>query len=171
MPLFSIVVTAYKNDKYLDGCLSSLVNQTFQDWECVVVNDASPDSVSAIAHRFADADSRFRVLDLPNNKGLHLARKAGITECSGEYVIFLDADDEFGASGPSALAEFIGGHSADMVHFGINVIPDGVSGEVGRSFGDYVNASFPDCDHDELLVKIFAKDGGYQQDWRVTQRA
>ena len=171
MPLFSIVVTAYNNDAYLPGCLNSLVTQTFQDWECVVVNDASPDSTSEIAHRFADSDSRFKVVDLLENRGLHLARKAGLAECVGEYVIFLDADDEFGCKGLAEMAEFVKSHPVDMVHFGINVIADGVSDEAGREFSDYVNLPFPDCGRDELLKGVFAKDGGYKQDWRVTQRA
>ncbi len=171
MPLFSIVVTAYNNDSYLPGCLNSLAAQTFQDWECIVVNDASPDSTSEIAHRFASEDSRFKALDLPQNSGLHLARKAGLAQCGGQYVIFLDADDEFAVDGLADLAEFVQAHSVDMVHFGINVVSDGVSEQTGSEFGAYVNRPFADCGHDELLHGIFTKEGGYQQDWRVTQRA
>lgn len=63
MLTFSIVVTAYNNDTYLPGCLDSLVAQTYGSWECVVVNDASPDTTAAIAARYAAGDARFIPLD------------------------------------------------------------------------------------------------------------
>lgn len=171
MPLFSIVVTAYGNDEYLPGCLNSLANQTFTDWECVVVNDASPDSTLEIAQRFSSSDARFKVVDLKENRGLHLARKAGAKACAGEYVIFLDADDEFTADGLDQLAKHVAAADADMVHFGINVIAAGVGDSDCEGFGAYINNELPDVTRAELVKRIFSRDGGYQQDWRVTQCA
>ncbi len=171
MPTFSIVVTAYKNCEYLPACLQSLADQTLADWECIVVNDASPDETSSVAHRFADADDRFKVLDLEKNVGLHLARKAGLKACSGEYVIFLDADDDFAADGLQKLAAAIDGSEADIAHFGITVVPDGADADACKAFEENVNGELSEVGRDELLRLVFAADGGYVQDWRVTQRA
>ena len=171
MPTFSIVVTAYNNCEYLPACLQSIADQTLADWECVVVNDASPDSTSAVAHRFADADDRFKVLDLEKNSGLHLARRAGLAACSGDYVIFLDADDDFAAEGLSQLADALESRPADIAHFGIKVVADGAEEEACAAFEENVNGALEDVDREGLLRSVFAEDGGYVQDWRVTQRA
>ena len=171
MPTFSIVVTAYKNSEYLPACLQSLVDQSFLDWECVVVNDASPDETSAVAHKFSDSDRRFRVLDLVNNVGLHLARRAGVQACRGDYVIFLDADDDFDAEGLSRLAEAVQENPADILHFGISVISDGADADACEAFENNVNGEQDAWTRDQLLNFVFAADGGYLQDWRVTQRA
>lgn len=169
MPFFSIVLTAYNNGRYLPDCLNSLTKQTLVDWECIIVNDASPDSTSEIAHSFAKADDRFKVLDLRENQGRHLARKIGVDECSGKYVIFLDADDEFAIDGLSQLAQHVRITDADIVHFGINVIAAGVKESDCESFESYINQPLPDANRNELIKRIFAKDGGFKQDWRVTQ--
>ena len=171
MPTFSIIVTAFKNCEYLPACLQSLADQTLADWECVVVNDASPDDTSAVAHRFADADPRFRVLDLEKNVGLHLARRAGVAAAKGDYVIFLDADDDFAAEGLEQLAAAIAARPADIYHFGINVIADGADPDACEAFEENVNQDFDDAGREALLRSVFASDGGYLQDWRVTQRA
>lgn len=171
VPTFSIVVTAYNNSEYLPACLQSLANQTFADWECIVVNDASPDDTSAVAHGFADSDERFRVLDLEQNVGLHLARRAGVEACRGDYVIFLDADDDFDTDGLRLLSASLREHPADIAHFGITVIPDGADPEACVAFEENVNGEQDAWGRAELLASVFAADGGYLQDWRVTQRA
>lgn len=171
MPTFSIVVTAYKNSEYLPACLQSLVDQTFSDWECIVVNDASPDNTSTIAHRFSEADGRFHVLDLEHNVGLHLARRAGVQACQGDYVIFLDADDDFDVDGLRQLLLATKEHSADILHFGITVIPGAADAEACKAFEQNVNNGQEGWSRKELLDSVFAADGGYLQDWRVTQRA
>lgn len=170
---FTVIVTAYDNAAFLPACLESVAHQTHPAWRCVVVNDASPDETSQVAHRFADADERFLVIDLPENRGLHLARKVGIEACQDGYSLFLDADDELA---PTALERFAavleehGDNLPDMLHFGIDVVADGVSDEEARSFADYINAPTSFLDASALRRATFAADGGYSVDWRVTQR-
>lgn len=171
MPTFSVVVTAYKNDQFLPACLQSIADQTMPDWECIVVNDASPDDTSSIAHEFAKKDDRFKVLDLEVNGGLHLARRAGVEACRGDYVIFLDADDDFSADGLEQMAVRLAQSPYDMAHFGIKVIPDGADEKTCASFEDNVNADQPVLERDDLLRIVFTCEGGYARDWRVTQRA
>ncbi len=82
----------YNTDKYLDKCLSSIELQTYQNFECLVVNDGSTDNSQAIALRFTNRDMRFKLLNKTNG-GLASARNHGMNNSSGGYIAFLDADD------------------------------------------------------------------------------
>ena len=159
------------NADYLPGCLESVLAQTSGQWECVVVNDASPDSSSMIAHSFAAKDSRFKVVDMPENVGLHRARREGVYSCSGDYIVFIDADDELRPRAVEDLISRLETDSADILHFGIEVVGEGVSQPVCEAFEDNVNRHVDRLDHDDLLKAVFSAEGGYIQDWRVAQRA
>lgn len=170
MLTFTVIVTAYNNDAYLPACLESVGNQTYQAWKCLVVNDASPDNTSAIAHGFSGRDARFEVLDLPVNQGLHLARKRGAELCGGDYALFLDADDELAPDALEKLAEVLQDNPVDSLHFGIEVIPSGVETDEAASFESYINEPSELLDGERLCEAIFTQRGDYRKDWRVTQR-
>lgn len=91
-PRITIVVPVYKVEKYLEKCVTSLINQTFPDIEIILVDDGSPDSCPEICDYFAENDSRIKAIHKPNG-GLSDARNAGIREASGEYILFVDSDD------------------------------------------------------------------------------
>ena len=91
-PLFSIIVPAYKLETLLPRCLDSLLAQTFTDWECVVVDDGSPDGTGAVADAYAGKDARFNVLHKANG-GVSSARNAGMEAARGALFCFLDGDD------------------------------------------------------------------------------
>ena len=95
MPFFSIVIPCYNSEEYLSECLESIIAQDFDQWEAIVINDASTDGSLAVASRFSAQDGRIRVLDKTMNEGLHLARKSGTALSRGEYILFLDSDDAF----------------------------------------------------------------------------
>lgn len=90
--MISVVVPIFNVENYLEECLESLRRQTYTDIEVVMVNDGSTDSSPDIAWRYADADSRFRLITTPN-AGPSAARNAGIRACSGQYFFFVDSDD------------------------------------------------------------------------------
>lgn len=90
--LVSIIVPCYKQAHFLNESLQSVLNQTYVDWECVIVNDGSPDDTAEVAQQWCKKDSRFRYLKKENG-GLSSARNAGIASSSGEYILPLDADD------------------------------------------------------------------------------
>lgn len=171
MPTFSLVVAAYGNADYLPRCLESIECQTFASWECVVVNDASPDNTHDIAQGFANRDNRFRVVDHPQNMGPHIARKTGVASAQGDFLIFVDADDELAPMALEELAPRLAATDADMLHFGIEVVPAGVPAEECRAFGDQVNNDDGNLTGAELRTLVFHEDGGYRHDWRVTQCA
>ncbi len=91
-PVFSIIVPVYKVENYLDACVQSLINQTFDDIEIILVDDGSPDSCPTRCDVFASTDSRVHVIHQVN-MGLSVARNTGLTQAHGTYVIFVDSDD------------------------------------------------------------------------------
>jgi glycosyltransferase involved in cell wall biosynthesis len=93
IPSISIIVPCYNQAQYLDECLQSVMNQTFQDWECIIVNDGSPDKTKEIAKIWTKKDIRFIYLKKVNG-GISSARNAGISIAKGEFILPLDADDK-----------------------------------------------------------------------------
>ena len=169
-PQFSIVVPVYNNAEYLPACLDSLLAQTLNDWEAVVVVDGSPDNAADIAREYASADSRFIVVEKPENEGLHLARKTGVEKLSGEYVLFLDGDDALAESALAALAEALADSGSDILHFGIAVTSFGVPESERKAFEEHGNRPCRDLFGADIAKYSFDSGLGYLQDWRVTQR-
>lgn len=95
MPGISVIVPVYQAEKLLPACAKSVLNQTFSDWELLLVDDGCTDSSPAICDALAAEDSRIRALHQPKNAGVSEARNRGLREARGEYIAFLDADDAF----------------------------------------------------------------------------
>ncbi len=91
--LISVVVPCYKQAEFMDEAFESLMQQSYPHWECLMVNDGSPDNTEEIAKRWEKKDSRFKYL-LKANGGLASARNYGIARCAGEFVVALDSDDK-----------------------------------------------------------------------------
>lgn len=92
MHLVSIVVPCYKQAHFLNESLQSVLEQTYAHWECIIVNDGSPDATELVATQWCKKDPRFKYL-YKENGGLSSARNAGITNANGEFILPLDADD------------------------------------------------------------------------------
>lgn len=88
----SIIVPCFKQAQFLDDSLQSVFEQTYQNWECIIVDDGSPDNVEEIANNWIKKDIRFKYIKKENG-GLSSARNFGIENSLGEYVLPLDADD------------------------------------------------------------------------------
>ena len=89
---FSVIIPVYNVESYLQASLDSVLNQTFEDWEAICVNDGSTDNSAAILEEYGQRDSRFKIINLPNG-GLSAARNTGVKAAAGDYVLFLDSDD------------------------------------------------------------------------------
>jgi glycosyltransferase involved in cell wall biosynthesis len=94
IPFFSIIIPVYKVEQYLRCCLDSVLRQTFIKFECILVDDGSPDDCPAICDEYAKKDSRFKVIHKENG-GLSDARNVGIRMSIGDYTVLLDSDDLF----------------------------------------------------------------------------
>jgi glycosyltransferase involved in cell wall biosynthesis len=92
MPQFSIIIPCYNQADWLKICVQSLQNQTFENWEAIIVNDGSTDHTKETADNLAKNDSRIKVIHQENG-GLSAARNAGIQMAKGEWLNFLDSDD------------------------------------------------------------------------------
>ena len=92
MPKISIIVPVYKVEPYLKRCVDSILHQTFTDFECILVDDGSPDNCPDICDEYARKDKRIRVVHKENG-GLSDARNAGLDIAQGEYIGFVDGDD------------------------------------------------------------------------------
>ena len=92
MNLVSIIIPTYNYAHYLPETLNSVLNQTFQNWECIIVDDGSTDDTHTVVAQFAQNDSRFFYYYKANG-GLSDARNYGIAKSRGEFLLFLDSDD------------------------------------------------------------------------------
>ena len=90
--LVSIIVPCYNQAHFLKDSLQSVLDQTYSNWECIVVNDGSPDNVSEVVALWKNKDARFKYLEKENG-GLSSARNFGIKHSKGNYILPLDADD------------------------------------------------------------------------------
>ena len=92
MPEISVIVPVYKVEEYLKPCVDSILNQTFHDFELILVDDGSPDNCGQMCEAYARVDSRVRVIHKENG-GLSSARNAGIEVAVAPYIAFVDSDD------------------------------------------------------------------------------
>ena len=92
-PLISIIVPIYNTAKYLPRCLNSIIHQTYQNLEIILVNDGSTDNSSEISEEYHQKDSRIKLI-YQKNQGLSAARNTGIKKATGDYLTFVDSDDE-----------------------------------------------------------------------------
>jgi glycosyltransferase involved in cell wall biosynthesis len=92
-PLVSVVVPAYNCEKYIKKCLNSILNQTIQDWECIIVNDGSTDDSLSVIEKFVSQDDRFSYLTIPNSGYGKTPRDTGISLAKSDWILAVDADD------------------------------------------------------------------------------
>lgn len=126
-PTVSVIVTAYNLEKYLPACLDSVLRQDFDSWECIIVDDASPDNCGKIADTYASKDRRFSVIHNRQNLYLAASRGQGIQSSQGKYLFPLDADDELGEGALRILSEALDqDHTLDIAFGGFELIePNG----------------------------------------------
>ena len=91
-PLISIIVPVYNVERYLPRCIESILRQTYTNFELILVDDGTPDRSGIICDRYAEKDSRIRVIHKENG-GVSTARNAGIDAAKGEWITFVDSDD------------------------------------------------------------------------------
>ncbi len=121
----SLIVPVYNVEAYLDQCLTSLVNQTMQDIEIVLVEDRSTDSSRSIAEEWSHRDERIHLVCHQKNLGLSAARNTGLQHCHAPYVLFVDSDDYVAPNYCEALYKTITHHEADLAMCGTEIFSEG----------------------------------------------
>lgn len=121
MPKISIIVPVYKVEKYITQCLDSIITQTFSDWECILIDDGSPDNSGKICDEYATKDSRLIVIH-QENAGVSAARNSGLDIAKGEYITFIDSDDWVEPDYLTTLYDILLEKKCDIVIVGIRKI-------------------------------------------------
>lgn len=121
--VITIVIPVYNVEKYIDRCLNSVVNQTYDNLEIILVDDGSPDNCPKICDDWTKKDKRIKVIH-KKNAGLGMARNTGIDYATGEYICFFDSDDYVDLNLISRAYYTIKKYSADVVIYGIKSVSE-----------------------------------------------
>lgn len=134
----SVIVPVYKVEQYLDRCVRSIVNQSFQDLEIILVDDGSPDRCPAMCDAWANQDSRIKVIHKKNG-GLSDARNAGMAAATGELKAFADSDDYLSPDMYQVLYERMMEDDSDIAACGVEMVwQDGRPGRKLTRDGNYL---------------------------------
>lgn len=136
--MISVIVPIYNIEKYIDKCISSIINQTYKDLEIILVDDGSSDKSGVICDEYADKDSRIKVLHKENG-GLSDARNAGIDIACGEYIGFVDGDDFIHPQMYEFLLNGLVTNDADLILCKHNVVNDQESVTLEKRKNYYVS--------------------------------
>ena len=93
LPRVSVLMPAYNSEKYLGEAIDSILNQTFTDFEFIIINDGSKDNTAKIVEEYAKKDKRIRFIDNKKNQGIVGVLNEGIDLCRGKYIARMDSDD------------------------------------------------------------------------------
>lgn len=121
-PTISVIVPVYNAEKYLDECIQSVLNQSFTDFELLLVDDGSTDNSGAICDYYAELDERIRVFHKTNG-GVSSARNVGLDYATGEWIAFVDSDDYIA---DSYFSELIPLEDVDLVVSGVFFINESI---------------------------------------------
>lgn len=124
--LFSIIIPVFNAEHSIRKCIDSVLNQTFLDFEVLIINDGSTDDTEKILTEYSCKDSRIKVFTFPNS-GVGISRRRGISLAQGQYVIFVDADDSINSELLQKLATPISSYAPDIIRYQSKIINDNES--------------------------------------------
>ena len=122
-PLVSVIVPAYNSGAYINKCICSLINQTYNNIEVIVVDDGSDDKTPIIVRSLTEIDSRIRYVR-QNNSGVCIARNNGIVQAEGKYLLFVDADDYLRENYIAKLVYSAEKNQSELVIGGYSLVKD-----------------------------------------------
>lgn len=119
----SVIIPVYNKEKHIEKCLDSVLNQTYNNLEIIIIDDASTDSSSSIVENIED--KRIKIISLPENKGVSTARNKGIEFSTGDYICFLDADDFWVLNKIERQVKFIESNNYSFIYSGYDYLKKG----------------------------------------------
>lgn len=165
--MVSIIIATYNSEKTLKRALDSVLNQSFQDWECIVVDGASKDGTIDIVKEFVSKDSRFRYVSEPD-KGIYDAFNKGWKMAKAEWVMYLGSDDEYLRDGIAQLVYKIDDN--DIV-YGDVVLKYNNGKEKLQKSKDYnvLKDMVMPCCHQALVMRrnAIAEMGGFDESFKI----
>lgn len=132
-PLVSVIMPAYNAEKYIGEAISSVLSQTWTNWELLILDDCSTDGTAAIAEGFARLDTRIRLLRNPQNMGVAKTRNQGIDLAQGEWIALLDSDDVWHSDKLSKQLAVANRTGADIIYCSYSLVV-----ESGRTLLDFI---------------------------------
>lgn len=147
--MVSFIVPVYNMEKYVERCMGSVLGQREQDWEVIAINDGSSDRTAVILDRYADRDSRIRVIHKENG-GIGSAVKEGLKLAGGDYIAFVDSDDYIEKNMLSVLKPLEGKY--DIIQF--NMVEED---EEGRVLGQISFPAEEVAGTEDILIRYFEK--------------
>jgi glycosyltransferase involved in cell wall biosynthesis len=155
----TVVIPVYNTEKYLKTALDSVASQTHENIEIIVVDDGSTDTSREIILRYAESDKRIIPVLLDENHGSSYARKHGANLATGEYLLFLDSDDDLSTDAAERLIEEISKGHPDILNFDVNVINvSGLTDEAESRFRDFMRPYDGTLISDALVDSCFLSD-------------
>ena len=158
MPKVSIIVPVYNNEAVIGRCIESILNQTFEDFELIIINDGSKDGSENIIKQYAKKDNRIKFINNKNN-GVSETRNIGIRNAKGMYIQFVDGDDFIDKNMIEYEVNLLEKKEADMVVTGLylDIEKNGVVDTNIQTF-DYYEA----CDKKSIAISVLNRlDGTY----------
>ena len=156
MPKISILIPVYNVAPYLSECIDSVINQTETDIEIICVDDASTDHSLAILTKYAEQDTRIRLLKHRDNEGLCKTRKDAVNIATGDYIMFLDSDDFLSLDACEKLYRKITHQNVDVLQFHSEILPaEGISEAMTRWVEDFMRPSEEYMEAPELVTACF----------------
>lgn len=156
MDLISVIVPVYNVEKYFDRCIESILGQTYENIEIILIDDGSKDSSGQMCDFYAEKDNRIKVIH-KDNEGLGYARNTGLNEAEGKYVVFVDSDDYLEQDMIQNLYEDLIKYSADTCIGGYKRVYSNKT-EIHRNpFAGQIFSD--DFILKSVLVKMFGKEG------------
>lgn len=119
--LFSIIVPVYNSETFLENCIHSIIMQTYQNYEVIIINDGSTDGSINILKKYEEQDKRVKVFSKENG-GLSSARNYGISKATGDYIVFLDSDDYISDNYLETIWNEINKFNPDIVRTKLNTV-------------------------------------------------
>jgi len=169
---FSVIVPVYKVEKYLPSCIESVLNQTFSDFELILVDDGSPDMCPQICENYKQNDNRIKVIHKTNG-GLASARRAGIIHANGNYVLNLDSDDLIEKDTLECAYKIINDTRCEMISFSYRWVKNGKSVNItndGLAEGLYTENNIKDLIYPRLLMDKNMNHISYYLSGKVIKR-
>lgn len=147
--LVTIIMPVYNSEKYLEKSLSSVLNQTYQDFELIVINDGSSDGSLSIIQSFKKIDKRIKLYDLDRNRGISFARNIGIKNSKGKYIAFIDSDDKWKSNKLQTQIEFMKKNNIKFSYTNLNIIDNS-----GHHIGERISPK-KEVTYNELVKKNY----------------
>jgi glycosyltransferase involved in cell wall biosynthesis len=116
MEKVSVIMPVYNCEKFIKHSIESVQNQTYKNWELLIVDDGSKDGSLDIAKKYAEEDKRIRVFKMPKNSGVSVCRNLAVAKANGRYLAFIDSDDLWSANKLEHQIDFMQKHNATLSH-------------------------------------------------------